>query len=266
MIIIDDTDSLYGELDPKLKEAVEQFAKNHKSEFPIHAEIFSKTKVRFWDTRFVKHGRSLANLTFNIDNDKKLRLTSTRIKNPKCKPFHSNYHAKISKNVGPIVKALREFVYPTTPVEMRAASSNGVATAHNEWQTEPMISFKELRGNLFDSDASLVAEFQQLLAAGAMLATEPFRKFAAEGVGLYAERERRNRVDNRYTSLCINPDNTIDICAPNGEAYRFGSVAELPPALSERLALLRMTEGETFVPEVGMKYGGIFWIYEGPNA
>ena len=88
-----------------------------------------------------------------------------------------------------------------------------------------------------------------------------------EGVPMYEEHRRRQsvKVSGSACNVFVNPDESVQV-TDNIASELYQSMLEAPEYIQQQVAMLRLVEENTYIPEVGMKLSeNTYWIYVANN-
>jgi hypothetical protein len=151
-------------------------------------------------------------------------------------------------------------VVPYAPHEIAEMTSEEICTAHILWRVEPQ---KELHSYVGFAGGTkvLMEEVRNLVAQGATFITQPFKDLATTGVGLYEQKLFRESASDKYTMAFFNPDGSVIVVDPKLGNGTVAGVGDLPVHMQQNIAMLRLTELEKFIPEVGYRANEqTFWV------
>ena len=263
---------------PAIKTMLADFRRVQVSRFPI--EVVSREGhpnwIKFMDSRFPtigwKRDSCLAMLEMNERDDKGrpiYKLTSRLIANEKYAEHNNDYFTKSTTDARKMLKYLREFVKPYTSLEIATRSSFTARETHEVWQSKPLTDFRCVAGIVSAED--IAKEVMFLKSIGVEFHTDKFRKIAEDGTELYAEAMRRSAKPFSGIHVFIQPDESVVVTQMPGGTAEPGAklyerFEEVPEAIQQQVAMLRMMDSKAFVPEVGSRMNNReFWVEVEPN-
>jgi DNA-directed RNA polymerase specialized sigma24 family protein len=105
-------------------------------------------------------------------------------------------------------------------------------------------------------------------AQGVQFKTSVFRSLAEKGIELRRESVRRARERDSMVTffVYIQPDGRVS-CTVNAvnqpglvSSLEYANEQEMPEVMQDRMAVLRFTDSAVFLPEVGKRVKGGFWL------
>lgn len=265
-------------LKPEVRTVLTEFRRVQVSRFPINVEGDEDhtRRIKFVDSRFPSKGwhrdRNLAVLEF-YDSDERGRtiykLTSRLIQNEKYAAHNDDYFTRSTTDPKKLFKYMREYVKPYTALEIATRTRINAKEHHERWADEAWHEFRRVAGGIGSAD--IAREVMYLKSIGVKFHTEKFRKVAEEGVELFAESARRQAKPFSDVHVFFNPDESVMVSSLSDGAMDLGTSTyytfeEAPPAIQQQVAMLRLMEPNTFIPEVGMRVTDReFWVELEPN-
>lgn len=271
-----DVSNLTENLDPRLANLVAQFRRIQVSKFPLIAVESGSCMVRFIDSRFQgnedRRYKVVGDLFLetrdvsNGESQEDVFVVQSQLIN--IGRYNSDRkHRKITKDVAKTLKNLQDYIRPFSAKQISERTKGIAWDKLQNWKWEARKQARDSMG--FDMNI-IYEEVKRMKDLGIRAQTEKFQKAMDEGVERYEEARKAEAVDERSLAhVFINPDDSVELRLLNeGEAYatkdicaHYVSVDEMPYELSSKLAMLRMTEAETFVPYVGTKIDDrTFWL------
>lgn len=271
-----DTTKLTENLDPRLANLVTQFRRIQVSKFPLVAIDAGSCEVRFYDSRFLN------------ESDKKLKVVGQLFLETRELPdgvtedvfvvqskrinvgrYNSDRkHQKITKDDKKTLKNLQDYIRPFNAQHIADRTKGNAWDKLQNWKWGIRRQARESMG--FDMDV-IYEEVKRMKDLGLRAQTEKFQKAMDEGIAMFEENKLVDKVAERdLVHVFINPDDSVEVqLAKNVEDYAakeirtaYSYVDEMPYELSSKVAMLRMTEAETFVPYVGVKVDDrTFWLH-----
>lgn len=266
------------DLKPEVRTVLTEFRRVQVSRFPINVEgdEDASHRIKFVDSRFPSKGwrreYNLAILDFYERDDKGrtiYKLTSRLIQNEKYAAHNDDYFTRSTTDPKKLLKYVREYVKPYTALEIATRTRINAKEHHERWVDEVWHEFRRIASGISSSD--IAKEVMYLKSRGVEFHTDKFRRVAEEGVELYAESARRNSKPFSDVHVFFNPDESVMVSSLSDGAMDLGTSTyetfeEVPPAIQQQVAMLRLMEPNTFVPEVGMRTSERdFWVEIEPN-
>lgn len=270
-----DVSNLTENLEPRLANLVAQFRRIQVSKFPLIAVEAGSCMVRFIDSRFQgesdKRDKVVGELfleTRDLSDGATEEVFVVQSKLINIGRYNSDRkHQKITKDEAKTLKNLQEYIRPFNPTQISNRTKGIAWDKLQNWKWDARRQARDSMG--FDMNV-IYEEVKRMKDLGIRAQTEKFQKAMDEGVEKYEEARKAEAVDERSLAhVFINPDDSVELRLLNeGEAYatkdicsHYASVDEMPYELSSKIAMLRMTEAETFVPYVGTKVDDrTFWL------
>lgn len=266
------------DLKPEIRTLLTEFRRVQVSRFPINVEGSEDAshRIRFVDSRFPSKGwrrdLNLAILDFYERDDKGrtvYKLTSRLIQNEKYAAYNEDHFTRSTTDPKKMFKYVREYVKPYTALEIATRTRLTAQEHHEQWENEVWHKFRNITSGIGSAD--IAREVMYLKSIGVEFHTEKFRKVAEEGVEQYAEWNRRKSKPFSDVHVFLNPDESVMVSVLSESAIDLGTTTyerfeEAPPAIQQQVAMLRLMEPNTFVPEVGMRVTDReFWVELEPN-
>ena len=262
-------------------EILNLLAKCHASETPIIAATNGmlddypdsgwKYRVDFYDGRFPlpspKHNDSkrMARLEYEIDKAR-WRLTSSRIKIPGRGKRGSARDYMISRAVKTTIKNVLGVLQPLTPQEILRDTHGFLRGYMGDWVSAAKAPFEKVTRYL--SGEVLMEEIRHLHQQGVQFRTPQFAKLVSEGLPLFAEYKSRDAANARSTTVqvCATPEERVLVTWEGRQTKTpmqrvYADYDALPDSVASKVALLRFSEQQTFIPEVGRRMSDTqFWL------
>ena len=243
---------------------VTDFRRVQVSRFPIDVEASAgSSQVRFVDSRFPggwRADKALAILNMNgFDKSNKpiIKMTSKRIFNEKYSAHNSEYHTRVSSDPKKVLKWMKEYIKPYSPLEVAERTRDRIVSAHNLWQT---TATEAMNGMSYVREEDLYREIEALLSVGVQFRTDKFRELAERGLPAYREAQARRKADRPRTHVIINSDDSV-VVTDDKESTAYDSFDMVPQDIQQQVSLLRMMEADQYLPEVGIKFDrNVFWV------
>jgi hypothetical protein len=256
-------------LDPKLMDLLTQFRRIQVSLFPIKAMKTTSEHVSFYDSRFpiggIEGRKSVAQLWIdrNNKNEEVFVIHSKDIYNPRFRNERRNRN--ITKDPAKMLKYLKTYVQPYTARELAKMTKDVMESKFSDWRWNALKACKEV----VQCDMNIIYEEAKRMAElGIRAQTARFQKVLDEGLTLYEEGKYvESRKDRDLVHLFLNPDDSISVWFDStsdktgGLLPHYTSFEELPEQVATRMAMLKMTSENTFVPDVGVRANDrSFWV------
>lgn len=269
--------NIRDDLHPIIKQLLTDYRRVQVSRFPIIVEQHEQSNdtVKFVDSRFPtdtwRNDRVLAKLSVEGMDDKGrsvLKLYSRLIENAKYSEHSDGYHARETADPKKMFGFLRQYVVPFKPNELMDKMDAPVYE-QEAWVDEPRREFynmaSKVRGDV------LAKEIMYLQSMGVQFQSEEFREVASKGIEVHLEAMRRKNVKSVMMMIMMQPDESVLVAWPSVHGIEMGSrtyekMEMCPECIQQQVAMLRLCEPGTFVPEVGrMKTQTVFWINVNPD-
>lgn len=266
------------DLKPEIRTLLTEFRRVQVSRFPVNVEGNEDAghRIKFVDSRFPskswRRDTNIAILEFFQKDDKGriiYKLTSRLIQNEKYAPHNEDYFTRSTTDPKKMFKYVREYVKPYTALEIATRTRLTAKDHHEVWVDEVWHKFRSITSGIGSTD--IAKEVMYLKSIGVEFHTDKFRKVAEEGVNLYAESKRRQSKPFSDVHVFFNPDESVMVSSLSDGAMDLGTSTyetfdEVPPAIQQQVAMLRLMEPNTFIPEVGMRTSERdFWVELEPN-
>jgi hypothetical protein len=272
-----DVSKLTENLEPRLANLVAQFRRIQVSKFPLIAVEAGSCMVRFIDSRFqdeLDKRYKVVGMLFletrdvsNGDSQEEVFVVQSRLIN--IGRYNSDRkHQKITKDDKKTLKNLQDYIRPFGATQIADRTKGTAWDKLQNWKWGIRRQARESMG--FDMDV-IYEEVKRMKDLGLRAQTEKFQKAMDEGVAAFEENKLVDKIAERdLVHAFINPDGSIEVrLDKNAEDYAtkeirstYSYIDEMPYELSSKIAMLRMTEAETFVPYVGVKVDDrTFWLH-----
>ena len=262
-------------------EILNLLAKCHASETPIIAATNGmlddypdsgwKYRVDFYDGRFPlpspKHNDSkgVARLEYEPEKVRWL-FTSPRISIPGRGKNGKRRDYMISRAVKTTIKNVLGALQPLTPAEIIETASGRPHGHMMDWVSAAKQPFERLTKYL--SGEALMEEIRHLHQQGVQFRTPQFAKLVSEGLPLFAEYKSRDAANARSTTVqvCATPEERVLVTWEGRQTKTpmqrvYADYDALPDSVASKVALLRFSEQQTFIPEVGRRMSDTqFWL------
>ena len=268
-------------LHPLLKQLLTDFRRVQVSRYPIEVTQHNDDDVhavKFVDSRFPtdswRRERVLAYMATQGVDDKgrpKLTLYGRLIENAKYSNTSDEYHQKVTTDPKKMASWLREYVKPYSQQEImnRAIQASSVQYDYDQWRAQPRVQFRDIVHHMTADDVA--EEIMYLKSVGVQFRSQKFQDVATQGLELYAEAKRRLHAPKQHAHVFIQPDGAVLVTAkdiPNFKGFelQFESFEQMPEAIQQQVAMLRMCERGQYVTEVGrMNSDTDFWVHVNPS-
>lgn len=257
------------EINPIFTQLLADFRRTQVSRFPIN--VFSRNAdgslLVFEDSRFPTKTTKVHAIVGTLrdggtdKNGKQLyEIRSRLINNEKYAQHNDDYYSKTTNDPKKIAKFMKDYFKPFTPTEVAQRSLGKFESHHESWKDE--LRWK-LRDIINPTSEELLGEVLHLHAMGVEFKSDRFRKIITEGVPMYEEHRRRQavKVHGNACNVFTNPDESVQVTSNQASEF-YQSMLEAPEYVQQQVAMLRLVESDTYIPEVGMKLGeNTYWIY-----
>ena len=257
------------EIDKELLPLIMDFRRTQVSRFPITVSGRSHggSLVVFEDSRFPSKTTKVHNIVGTLRHaglDKKNKVVyeirSRLINNEKYASHNDDYYSKTTNDPKKIAKFMKDYFKPFTALEVAHRSIGKFELHHESWKDE--LRWK-LRDIINPTHEELLNEVMHLHTMGVEFKSDRFRKIITDGIPMYEEQKRRQavRVHGNACNVFVNPDESVQVTS-NEVSEIYQSMLEAPEYVQQQVAMLRLVESDTYIPEVGMKLGeNTYWVY-----
>jgi hypothetical protein len=275
-------DSLCPETPEAVREMITTMRRTHVSRFSVDAvcETDRPNVVRFVDSRFPtirnRVDSCLAILDcsdYDGDGRRVYKITSRLIENEKYAVHNQYYRTKTTTDLKKVVKMLREYAKPYSAAEIAQRYNNDEPSASYEaWVHSPRDQFNNLVHRLHSTD--IAEEIVYLRSVGVQFRSEKFTQIASTGIELYEESNRRRATKVAIMMVYMQPDNSVVVATSHEMnervmspgSWTYSSLEEAPSCVQQQVAMLRMCDSGSYIPEVGRKVKDtVFWIQVNPE-
>lgn len=254
------------EMNPIFTQLIADFRRTQVSRFPINVTARNYgSLIVFEDSRFPAKNTKVDNIVGTLRDaglDKNSKQTyevrSRLINNEKYAQHNDDYYSRTTNDPKKVSKFLKDYFKPFTPLEIKGLTARRFDAHDDEWRDE----FRwKLRDVTMVEPTELFAEVQHLVSLGVEFNSDKFKRIVTEGMPMFTEHMRRKNESRKTTHVFINPDDSVN--ATFGEITNtYQTLEEMPEAMQQQVAMLRMVEADTFIPEVGMKMStNTYWVY-----
>ena len=261
------------EINPIFTQLLADFRRIQVSRFPVN--VLSRNPdgslLVFEDSRFptkTTKVHAIVGTLRDAGTDKKgkqlYEIRSRLINNEKYASHNDDYYSKTTNDPKKIAKYMKDYFKPFTPTEVAQRSLSRFESHHETWKDE--LRWK-LRDIINPSAEELLNEVIHLHMMGVEFKSDRFKKIITDGVPMYEEQKRRQavKIHGNACNVFVNPDESVQVTNKDvSELYQ--SMLEAPEHIQQQVAMLRLVETDTYIPEVGMKLGeNTYWIYTTNN-
>jgi hypothetical protein len=255
----------------QMQDLVVEFRKHQVSRFPIEViPSDSGHSIGFIDSRFPTDrwnaNNMLAMLHIKDDGENPtLTIESRLIENDKFAQYNDEYHTRSTKDMKKMLKFMKDYIKPWTAHEVASKTKRSMEDKLSSWQAQPSRTLREFNYKL--NDFELVRSFMKLKDMGVAPVDDTMKAMYESVIPNYLDHQARQ--EKKFTDYChafINPDESVFISKVGIDAGRtvaklFNSADEIPPEVQQNIAMLRMVDSGTFMPNVGMKATDReFWV------
>jgi hypothetical protein len=211
-------------------------------------------QLRFHDARFKEDEVELAGVVewvYGSRNDKEYKITSRKIQNDRFGHWGNEHSSRRTKDMKKALKIAMDTIDPFQWHEITNKARRNAERAHEQWTNAGNNAVYPFRIN---SDP-MYEEIKYLVGMGVQFKTEEFKK-AAAGIEAYEEMRRKASIKPKFDTIIVRPDKAILI--PDGRALNpqeFNDADLLPEQARNGIALLKLVEKDTLLPEVGYRGG-----------
>jgi len=189
-------------------------------------------------------------------------LESRLIQNDKYSMHNSDYHTKSTKDLKKMLKFMKEYIKPYSGQEIAQKTYRSVEQDWETWRNKPWRNLRNAMSELDTDD--YIKEFKALALIGVEPQTNEFRQAMSIVIPESIESERRKSKPFDAVHIHINPDKSICLTIMKGEekgSKIVESVDECPQYVQQALAMLKMVDDNTHIPEVGKRNNEKdFWV------
>jgi hypothetical protein len=193
-------------------------------------------------------------------------VSSPVIKNERYASYNSKYHQRVSKDLKKILKYMKDYIRLYTPYEIAKATERTAEENVDRWKQQ---AYSSVIGTVHVNREIVMQEVLRMHAVGYVPQTPAFAALMEKGIPAWEESQRRSNRKVMQIHVFINPDETVDIFCEDKMGYgginqgvtSYPSMEATPQCVQQQVAMLRMTEDATFVPEVGTKITSrTYWV------
>lgn len=265
-----------------IRDLVHTLSVGHISEYPIdvvvrpdHANRHTITDVYFLDSRFpIKNDdwgldKIIACFFYNGD----YVLKSYRIQNNKYNPFSDGYRTRKTADTKKMLRVLSSTISTLSNTEIVAMVEN-LDTPVRSWEAAPEQNFYDLTSELHSNE--IVNEVLHLKTLGVQFRSDKFKRVAEQAEELRTEGKRRKQFVNTVLNLYVyeQPDGLVSVTflgETKDKVYRgtqswtYENIDATPEVIRQQLALLKLSEVNNYIPEVGKRDQNGYWIHVTPD-
>jgi hypothetical protein len=253
---------------PAYKWLVSEFRRGQVSRFPIDLIVNDGgIMLGFVDSRFPTDrfsvDKMLAMIYVKEDGENPtLTLESRLIQNNKYSMHNDDYHTKSTKDLQKMLKFMKEYIKPYSGQEIAQKTYRSVEQDWETWRNKPWRNLRNAMSELDTDD--YIKEFLALAQIGIEPQTKEFREAMSIVIPESIESKRRKSKPFDAVHIHINPDESICLTIMKGEekgSKIVESVDECPQYVQQALAMLKMVDDNTHIPEVGKRNNEKdFWV------
>lgn len=265
-----------------IRDLVHTLSVGHISEYPIdvvvrpdHANRHTINDVYFLDSRFpIKNDdwgldKIIACFFYNGD----YVLKSYRIQNNKYNPFSDGYRTRKTADTKKMLRVLSSTISTLSNTEI-AAMVESLDTPVRSWESAPEQNFYELTSELHSNE--IVNEVLHLKTLGVQFRSDKFKRVAEQAEELRTEIKRRKHFKDTVLNLYVyeQPDGLVSVTflgETKDKVYRgtqswtYENIDATPEVIRQQLALLKLSEVNNYIPEVGKRDQNGYWIHVTPD-
>lgn len=265
-----------------IRDLVHTLSVGHISEYPIdvvvrpdHANRHTINDVYFLDSRFpIKDDdwgldKIIACFFYNGD----YVLKSYRIQNNKYNPYSDGYRTRKTADTKKMLRVLSSTISTLSNTEI-AAMVESLDTPVRSWESAPEQNFYELTSELHSNE--IVNEVLHLKTLGVQFRSDKFKRVAEQAEELRTEIKRRKHFKDTVLNLYVyeQPDGLVSVTflgETKDKVYRgtqswtYENIDATPEVIRQQLALLKLSEVNNYIPEVGKRDQNGYWIHVTPD-
>lgn len=161
---------------------------------------------------------------------------------------------------------MRDFVKPFSAKEIARESIDYHDRHTGHWRNEAESLMRDLC-NMSRED--VMREMVRMQTIGYKPQTEKFAQMMEKGLPAWVEYKRRVERSVMNVHVFINPDESVEVYCTDKLGFAginqgttpFSSLADAPTSIQQHVAMLRMMDDKTFIPEVGTKIdANNYWV------
>lgn len=234
---------------------VKEYRKTQVSRFPVDVR-FSPRKTWFYDTRHPDKHIAILGYDTNPAGEYVFTIESRLINSARLTGDRA--HQKITKDPKKMLKFMRDFIRTVSIGEMANASKHQFESSVHLWKEQAL---SKVRDYCTLGRDDLMEEVTRMKAVGYVPQTKKFTEIMEMGLEHWEERKRRAQRKVMQVYVHVNPDETVELYCPDHMGYAgiqhgnnfYETLADAPTCIQQQVAMLRMMELKTFVPEVGIR-------------
>lgn len=232
------------EVKPIFTQLLADFRRTQVSRFPINVTARNYgSLIVFEDSRFPAKNTNVENVVGTLrdagldkNNKQVYEVRSRLINNEKYALHNDDYNSRTTNDSKKVAKFLKDYLKPFTPLEVANRTFRKFEHHDESWRDEFRWKLREV------------------------VALEPSDLFAE-----FTEHMRRKNESRFTTHVYINPDDSVN-AARDQKVFTYQTLEEMPEDMQQQVAMLRIVEADTYIPEVGMKMStNTYWIYANPE-
>lgn len=240
---------------------VREFRRVQVSRFPINVKFIDTEAgfAKFYDSRFEANSVPAVALLWKESDGKEKDywvLESRLIHNDRYRGDRRTQ--KRTKDLKKMLRYMRDFVKPLSAKEIAVNTRDVLSSRIGRWKHE---AIEKMRNTCdFDRDA-VMEELVRMRAVGYKPQTAVMARIMEQGIDAWEEAKRRSERKVMQVHVFMNPDESVEVFCDDNLGYGginhgvtvFNSLTEAPVNIQQSIAMLRMLEDKTHVPEVGVK-------------
>lgn len=223
----------------------------------------------FYDGRFPPDSEQkevrIATLEYTAGVGYKVR--SKRIQNKKHNPNHSGYNERKTQDPRKMYSVLKEVTHPFTTLEIIGLTDD-VNYTYTCWVEQPSHDIRNKWGRSITENL-IIDEVMHLASVGITnFKTHLFCDLVNEGIPLYNEHKRRLALQLMHMHVFIDFDGKVITTlqhpqyATKMKSLTYPNMDAVPAHIQQQVAVLKLVEANTYVPEVGQRMGdNIYWVH-----
>lgn len=265
-----------------IRDLVHTLSVGHISEYPIdvvvrpdHANRHTINDVYFLDSRFpIKNDdwgldKIIACFFYNGD----YVLKSYRIQNNKYNPYSDGYRTRKTADTKKMLRVLSSTISTLSNTEIVAMVEN-LDTPVRSWEAAPEQNFYDLTSELHSNE--IVNEVLHLKTLGVQFRSDKFKRVAEQAEELRTEIKRRKHFKDTVLDLYVyeQPDGIVSVTYlgdsrakvyKGARSWSYENMEAVPEVIRQQLALLKLSEEDNYIPEVGKRDQNGYWIHVTPD-
>jgi hypothetical protein len=234
---------------------VKDYRKSQVSRFPVDVK-FGQQFARFYDTR---HPEKAIAAVFRREDEKGKEFWVIESRLIEATRFTgARRHQKRTTDVKKLLRYMQDYIRTISVAEIANRWHRDFDQAIRDWMYS---ADKLVRDHCTVTRDELMREILRLQATGYTPQTERFAQIIQAGVPAWEEKMRRESRKVMQVYVCVNTDDTVEVYCPDKLGYAgiqegnnfYQSIDDAPLSIQQQVAMLRMMEMKTFVPEVGVR-------------